>query len=312
MTLTVRQIGEIRDLLQGRILTDVPLSRFTSFRIGGPADLVAEPATVQELTRLIRYLAGECVPHMLLGAGTNVLFHDRGYRGVVVRTGAIDGFEVAENGSEYALVTVAAGVPLASVVSRTSKLGWQGLESLWGIPGSFGGAVATNAGAGQSCVGECLVGMNLITDRGEEVSLQQNAICYEYRSMAIPPKHVIAGGTLRLKRGAPDAIQEQLAAARARRQGKQPWDKPSAGCVFKNPSPDKHAGALIDRLGLKGMTIGDAQVSEVHANFIINRGSATASDVLELIRLVRGRVREEEGLELELEIHVFDEEAARD
>jgi UDP-N-acetylmuramate dehydrogenase len=130
--------------------------------------------------------------------------------------------------------------------------------------------------------------------------------------MKIPPKHVIAGGTLKLKRGTAEAIQAELAAARGRRQGKQPLDRPSAGCVFKNPSADKPAGALIDRLGLKGTAIGDAQVSEVHANFIINRGNAKASDVLELIRIIRESVREQEGIELELEIRVFGEEAAHD
>jgi UDP-N-acetylmuramate dehydrogenase len=312
MTLTARQIREIGALLQGRILTDAPLSRFTSFKIGGPADMIAEPGTAQELASLISYLATEDVPHMLLGAGTNVLFYDRGFRGVVVRTASIDGFEVAENGSDDARIIVAAGVPLASVVSRASRLGWKGLESLWGIPGSFGGAIATNAGAGQSCIGECLAAISLLTEQGQELTIERDAICYEYRSMKIPPNHVITGGTLSLKRGTSESIQAELAAARARRQGKQPWDKPSAGCVFKNPSPEKPAGALIDRLGLKGTTIGDAQVSEVHANFIINRGNATASDVMEVIRLIRKRVLEAEELKLELEIRVFGEEAARD
>ncbi len=123
--------------------------------------------------------------------------------------------------------------------------------ALVGIPGSFGGAIASNAGAGQSCIGESLVTIDLLTDQGEELTLVEDAIRYEYRSMKIPRKHVITGGTLKLRRGIPESIQAELAAARARRQGKQPWDKPSAGCVFKNPSPSKPAGAIIDGLGLK-------------------------------------------------------------
>jgi UDP-N-acetylmuramate dehydrogenase len=312
VTVTPRRIREMSNLLRGRVLTDVPLSRFTSFKIGGPADLVAEPASVQELARLIRYLAEKGISYMLLGAGTNALFHDAGFRGVVVRTASISGFEVAENGSGYALIAVAAGTPLASVVSRTCRLGWEGLESLWGIPGSFGGAIATNAGAGQRCVGEFLAAINTLTDQGEELTLQQDAIHYEYRSMKIPRKHVITGGILKLKRGNPGSIQEELDAARARRQGKQPCNKPSAGCVFKNPGTgDEPAGKIIDQMGLKGTTVGDAQVSDVHANFIINRGNATASEVLELIRLIRDRVREQTGLDLELEIQIFGE-VARD
>lgn len=312
MKVTARHIREITGLLQGRAMTSIPLAKFTSFRIGGPADLIAEPGTTQELARLVHYLALEEIPYVILGAGTNVLFDDAGFRGAVVRTGFIYGFEVDENGSEYARVTVAAGVPLASVVSRASRLAWQGLEPLWGIPGSWGGAIATNAGAGSACIGDYLISMDLLNERGEIVTLAREDIRYEYRIMHIPQKHVITAGTLKLKRGDLESIRQELETARSRRRGTQPWDKPSAGCVFKNPSGQEPAGALLDRLGLKGVTIGDAQVSEVHANFIINRGNASAADVLELIRLIRRLVREEAHLDLNLEIRVVGVEAARD
>jgi UDP-N-acetylmuramate dehydrogenase len=260
----------------------------------------------------MRYLAQEEVPYMVLGAGTNVLFDDTGFRGAVVRTGSISGFQVVENGSDHAAIVVAAGVPLPSVVSRTSNLGWQGLAPLWGIPGSCGGAIATNAGAGDVCIGDFLARVDLLNEQGEAIALQGEDIQYGYRSMSIPAKHVITAGTLKLKRGDVESIRRELDVARGRRIGKQPLDKPSAGCVFKNPGPQQPAGALLDRLGFKGVTIGDAQVSEAHANFIVNRGNATANHVMELIRFIRKRVKEETDLDLELEIRVMGPEAAHD
>ncbi|MGO9568426.1 MAG: UDP-N-acetylmuramate dehydrogenase [Desulfomonilaceae bacterium] len=311
MTLTPRQIQDIQDLLRTRSLAGVSLSRFTSFRIGGPADLVAEPQDVQELACLLRYLQMERIPRIVLGAGTNVLFHDAGFRGVVVRTASMGGFEIRENGSDHAMITVATGVPLPMVVTKACALGWTGLESLWGIPGLFGGAVVTNAGAEDACIGLFLVRLRLLTDAGDEVVLDRDKLDYSYRSMKIPQKSVVVEGTLRLQRGDRQSIDEDLLEARLRRR-LQPSDKPSAGCVFKNPSPENPAGAIIERLGFKGITVGGAQVSEMHANFIINRGQATAEDVLELILRIRERVKSEENIDLELEICVIGEEAAND
>jgi UDP-N-acetylmuramate dehydrogenase len=311
VTLTTRQIQDIQDLLRARSLAGVPLSRFTSFKIGGPADLVAEPRDVPELASLVRYLQSERIPHIVLGAGTNVLFHDAGFRGVVVRTASISGFEIRENGSDHAIITVAAGVPLSTVVAKACALGWTGLESLWGIPGQFGGAVVTNAGAEDACIGLFLERLRLLTAAGEEVVLGRDQLEYSYRFMKIPQKSVVVEGTLRLQRGDRQSIDGDLMEARLRRR-LQPSDKPSAGCVFKNPSPENPAGAIIDKLGFKGMTLGGAQVSEMHANFIINRGQATAADVLALIRRIRDRVKAEENIDLELEICVIGEEAAND
>jgi UDP-N-acetylmuramate dehydrogenase len=309
VTLTSRQIREIHDLLQGRIHADVPLSRFTSFRIGGPADLMVEPRDVRELATLVQYLRTERIPRIILGAGTNVLFHDSGFRGVVIRTASIGGFEIRENGSVHAMITVAAGVPLPVVVTKACALGWTGLEPLWGIPGLFGGAVVTNAGAKHVSIGLFLERLRLLTEAGDDIALDRDQLDYSYRSMKIPEKSVVVEGTLRLQRGDRQSIEGDLAEARLRRR-LQPSDKPSAGCVFKNPSPENPAGAIIDRLGFKGLTVGGARVSEMHANFIINQGNATAEDVLELIRGIRERVKSEENLNLELEIRVIGEEAA--
>lgn len=309
MTLTPRQIRDISDLLDGRILIDVPLSRFTSFRIGGPADLIAEPQDVTQLAALLNFLRAERIPRIVLGAGTNLLFDDAGFRGVVVRTALISTFDIPQSDSGEVLFTVAAGVPLPVVVAKACALGWTGLEPLWGIPGSFGGAVVTNAGARDACMGLFLDRVRLLTEAGEEVFLDRDQLGYSYRYMKIPQGSAVVEGTLRLRRGDRKSIDSDLAEARMLRR-RQPWDKPSAGCVFKNPGPENPAGAIIERLGCKGLTIGGAQVSEMHANFIINLGQATAEDVLNLIRKIRERVKSEENIDLELEICVVGEEAA--
>jgi UDP-N-acetylmuramate dehydrogenase len=241
-----------------------------------------------------------------------VLFQDKGFRGVVVLLTSLDGFSVHENGSDHARITVAAGVPLPLVVSRTARAGWTGIEPLWGIPGSFGGAVVTNAGAGGVSIGETLQQVKLLTLSNEEVTLEKGALRFGYRSMLLPHGAIVLEGTLRLGRADLRSTEAELDKARERRRSSQPWDWPSAGCIFKNPHTDNPAGALIDRLGFKGTQVGDAQVSEVHANFIINRGAATAADVLELIEKIKRRVRAEEGIELELEIRVMGEEGTHD
>ena len=310
--LTPLQIKEIDKLIPGRVFKEVPLSRFTSFKIGGPADMVVEPAGRYDLSRLLIYLDDEKIPRIVLGAGTNVLFHDTGFRGVVVRTNSLNRVDFQSDGLETATVTVTAGVPLPRLVNRAGEFGWTGLEDLWGIPGSFGGAVVTNAAAGEVSMSDPLVTIRLLSDRGEPIILNKQDLRSGYRSMEIPPRSVVVEGVLQLKRGRPQDIEAQMAAARERRQSRQPSGLASAGCVFKNPSPEKPAGLIIDRLGFKGMSVGDAQVSDVHANFIVNRGKARATDVLELVETIRARVKEKEGIELDLEIRVIGEEAPND
>lgn len=307
MTLEPQHIERIRNLVRGRIHAAVPLSRFSSFRIGGPADLLAEPESVADLTALVKYVRQWQLPHFFLGAGTNVLFQDGGFRGVVIRLTALTEVTVQANGSDAGRIVAAAGVPLPVLISKASSLGFSGLEPLWGIPGSLGGAVATNAGAGGVNIGDFLIELKLLDESAEEFTLEKHEIHSGYRFMGLPPGAIVIQGTVRLLIGEKSSIEAGLAGARARRRQTQPWNVPSAGCVFKNPSPDNPAGAIIDRLGFKGVTAGGAQVSEVHANFIVNRGQATAADVLRLIEQIRLRVRHNENIDLELEIQVVGE-----
>jgi UDP-N-acetylmuramate dehydrogenase len=306
---TPRDIEEIRGILilSGRVHTDVPLSRYTSFRIGGPADVLAEPGDLKELTELLRYLDGRGMTRLLLGAGTNVLFRDDGFRGVVIRTGLIRGCRIDADESDTARVCVAAGEPLAALIKKTCNDGWGGMEPMWGIPGTFGGAVVTNAGAGGVSLGDLLEEIRLLTLEGEEILLTKDDVRCGYRFMDLPGAGIVMEGTLRLERRDKALIDENLNAARGRRKETQPWNELSAGCIFKNPSPEHPAGAIIDRLGFKGLTVGGACVSEIHANFIVNQGGATAADVLDLIERIRERVRKEEQIDLELELHVIGE-----
>jgi UDP-N-acetylmuramate dehydrogenase len=183
------------------------------------------------------------------------------------------------------------------------------MEALWGIPGSFGGAIVTNAGAGGVCLGELLCKVDLLTQTGEQVSLEKEEIRHRYRALELPRGAVVLGGTLKLNREDPASIEEKLTKAKSQRRTTQPKGVHSAGCAFKNPSPDNPAGAIIDRLGFKGATVGGAQVSKRHANFIINRGGAKASDVMALVEKIRERVWQEERIELEMEICVIGETA---
>ena len=307
MKLTPNRIDEIRDIVSGRVLTNALMSRFTSFRIGGAADLIAEPDNLNELASLLRYLSDRAIPRVILGAGTNVVFLDAGFRGVVVRTGSLKAFQVREIGCDAALVSAAAGLPLQVLVNRVCRLGWTGLEPLWGIPGSCGGAVVANAGAGGVCVADFLEEVKLVTERGEHVAASKAELEYGYRFMKLPAGSVVAEATLRLLKGVPEKIDTELEKAKTQRRSAQPFDQPSAGCVFKNPSPADPAGAIIDRLGFKGVAVGKAQVSPVHANFIVNLGGASAAEVLELIELIRSRVKETEQIDLELEIRIIGE-----
>ena len=312
MRLTRALIDEIRALLKGGVQLDVPLSRYTSFRIGGPADLVAEPESAEDLIGLLTFVREHCIPRILLGAGTNVLFHDAGFRGVIIRMNRFRETALVSNGSDHARIKAGAGTPLPSLIDKACKEGWTGLEPLWGIPGTFGGAIVTNAGAGGACTGDLLASVTLLTASNQEIVLSTPDIRYGYRSMELPADAVVIEGTLRLPKGESGAIDADLERARTRRRASQPRTSLSAGCVFKNPSRDAPAGAIIDRLGFKGVSVGGAQVSDAHANFIVNRGDALASDVMELIERIRERVWIEEHVTLDLEIRIVGEEARDD
>ena len=281
---------------------DDPLARFTTMRVGGPADLFASIHNVHELRGLVRFARTRAAPHLVLGRGSDTVISDRGVRGLVIQNRA-EGSRI--EGDHY---TADAGVPMARAATETQKAGLTGLEFGLAIPGSVGGAVWANAGAHESDVAGVLESVRVLDGEGHEtiVPVADLALAYrdsrfKQRSAGDDPAEIILAATFRLAAADPDVIKTRLDDIRHWRQAHQPLGLPSAGSVFRNP-PDDSAGRLIDEAGLKGHRIGGAVVSEKHANFIVNDQKGTAADVRHLADHVRAVVAGRHGTELAFEI----------
>jgi UDP-N-acetylmuramate dehydrogenase len=280
---------------------DEPLARFTTMRVGGPADLFATVHNIFELRQLVRFARAREVPHLVLGRGSDTVISDRGVRGLVIQDRA-EGSKI--EGDRY---TADAGVPMARAATETQKAGLTGLEFGLAIPGSVGGAVWANAGAHESDVAGVLESARVMDGAGQESIVPVADLALAYRDSrfkhgpATGPADLILAATFRLSAADPDVIKERLDDIRRWRQAHQPLGLPSAGSVFRNPDGDS-AGRLIDEAGLKGHRIGGAVVSEKHANFIVNDQKGTAADVRRLAEHVRDVVAERHGVELVFEI----------
>ena len=283
---------------------DVPLSRYTSFRIGGAARRMAFPRSGEELILLVSR-ALECGARpFVLGNGTNVLFPDRGVERLVVCTRDMNGVEVGEADGE---ITAQCGATLAKAAVFAQKTGLSGLEFAHGIPGSTGGGVTMNAGAYGGEMAQVIKDVTvLFPDRGvQTLSGEEMAFSYRHSLLTEHPEAVVLHATFRLQPGDPAEIRAKMGELMARRKASQPLEYPSAGSTFKRPE-GHYAAALIDQCGLKGLTIGGAQVSEKHAGFVINKGGATCDDVTALMAEIQRRVREQTGVVLEPEVRVID------
>jgi UDP-N-acetylenolpyruvoylglucosamine reductase len=276
----------------------------TTMRVGGAARLYAEPASIADLQSLLRGAAARGVPVFMLGRGSNLLVPDEGVDGLVINLGHENWakFELREGGR----VWVGAGLRLKNLCGLAAKAGLSGFEFLEGIPGNVGGALRMNAGAMGGWMFDVVEEVQLMTLAGEMQTLARSAMHVDYRHCAELHQAVALGALLRpaAEKASAD-VARQIDVYRRKRQESQPRE-PSAGCIFKNP-PGDSAGRLIDRAGLKGERVGDAEVSPVHANFIVNRGQATTADVLELIRRVRARVQASAGVTLEPEVLLYGE-----
>lgn len=278
---------------------DEPLARFTTMRVGGPADLFATVHNVHELRAIVRFARGRGIPHTLLGRGSNVVIADAGIRGLVVQDRA-EGSRV--EGDRY---VAEAGVPMARAATETQKAGLSGLEFGLAIPGTIGGAVWANAGAHESDVAGVLESADVLLADGGEARLPAAELELGYRDSRFkhgPGGDLVLSATFRLAPAPEALIKARLDEIRRWRQAHQPLGLPSAGSVFRNPAGGPSAGALIDGLGLKGLRIGGAVVSEKHANFIVNDRKGTAADVRALAERVRHEVLERTGTALEFEI----------
>jgi UDP-N-acetylmuramate dehydrogenase len=287
---------------------DEPLGRFTTMRVGGPADLFATVHNAHELRALVRFARTRELPHFILGRGSDLVIADGGIRGLVIQVRA-EGSRV--DGERY---TAEAGVQMARAATETQKAGLTGLEFGLAIPGTVGGAVWANAGAHEADVAAVLESARVLAADGSEAIMPAADLAFAYRDSRFKagrvgaadardaaPRDVVIDATFRLAAADPEVIKARLDDIRRWRQGHQPLGLPSAGSVFRNP-PGDSAGRLIDEAGLKGLRIGGAVVSEKHANFIVNDQKGSASDVRRVAERVRGEVEARTGVRLDLEV----------
>ncbi len=293
--------AELSDQLGPAVRFDVPLARLTSLRVGGPVDAVASPANREELGAVLRRLARARVPHHVIGGGFNSLALDAPVAGVVIQ---LSRWRRLEERPGHAL-RVEAGVSHSQLTRFCCERGFAGLEFGAGIPGSIGGWIAMNAGIPGREVGDRVLEIEVASPSGAGISrLPRSVLHFRYRALrGLAPGSVILSALLRVDPGTPAAVRAEVDELLARREKTQPLSVPSCGSVFKNP-PGDYAGRLIEAAGLKGHRVGGAQISPLHANFIANLGGATASDVMELIRLAKERVRAQSGTRLECEVRI--------
>jgi UDP-N-acetylmuramate dehydrogenase len=289
---------ELSRLIDGRVSLDAPLAPLTTYHIGGRASVLVEPQGVEDLQELLRCLSHAGVPYLTLGGGSNVLFADEGYQGAVIRLGR--GFQGVE--IEGTRVRAKAGTKLVTVLAKAREANLGGVEFFAGIPGTIGGAVVGNAGAKKAWIGPFVEKVDLVTPRGERKTLAGGEMGFGYRSSVLKMSgNILAEVVLRLKKEPKELVEKKVREYFKARRGRQPRTEKNAGSVFKNP-PGDFAGRLVDSVGLKGFRIGGAQVSRVHANFIVNDGTASAHDVVGVMREIQKKVREATGIRLEPEI----------
>jgi len=289
----------LTEIFESRVRFDAPLAPYTSWKIGGPADALIDVETTDELAQVMRFVFKRQLPWLPLGSGSNLLVGDGGVRGLVIRLGGeFTSIEFPED-SAHVIVRAGASSSLALLTAQAASRGAIGIGSLAGIPGSVGGALRMNAGTDKE-----------IGDFVREVSVQTPTKPdphpvtpqYYYRHTTLEQDAIVACVTLAFERGDPAAVRDEMQRRLVRRKKTQPLQFPNAGSCFRNP-PDDKAGRLIEAAGAKGWREGGAEVSELHANFIVNRDNASAADVAGLLARVRRAVLEQAGVELELEVH---------
>jgi UDP-N-acetylmuramate dehydrogenase len=306
-----RQKGQLVSLAGEDVRFDCPMARYTTFRTGGPVEVLYEAKSTKLLQQLIAYLNKEQIDYLVVGRGSNLLVRDVGLEGVaILLAGSLAVIEEQKKGLSAAneqagdsTIFTGAGVSIADFLTycRESRLG--GLEFLAGIPGTIGGAITMNAGAFGKEIGSSVEEIHVITAQGEVVVIDGSQLRFSYRALEIEKGHLIIRARLKLVRELEGVVAERIKEYLKIRKETQPLEYPSAGSVFKNP-PNDYAGRLIEKSGLKGERIGGAMISEKHANYIVNTGGASAKDILALLFMARDTVKRETGIELEPEIKV--------
>ena len=281
-----------------RIYTDEPMKKHTTFRVGGNADFFVIPKTVEEVKQTFMLCVEQDMPYYILGNGSNLLVGDKGYRGVVIQIYK----EMNNIFVDGQKIKVQAGALLSKIGSVALEAGLTGFEFAAGIPGTMGGAVVMNAGAYGGEMKDVLEEVTVLTKEGEVLILSKEQLDMGYRTSVVAKKdYIVLKATIALELGDRDAIKARMDELKVQRTTKQPLEFPSAGSTFKRPE-GYFAGKLIQDAGLRGFQVGGAQVSEKHCGFVINKGDATAADIVELMKQVSERVKEKFGVELEPEV----------
>ena len=290
--------SELKELIKGKVELDHAVGPYTTYHLGGKAAAFVEPHGTEDLAELLRCLTHAQVPYLMLGGGSNVLFADEGFDGVVIRLGkSFQGISI-----EGDRVHAKAGTKLVTVLSKAREANLGGVEFFAGIPGTIGGAVVGNAGAKKAWIGPAVEELTIVTPHGQVKHLKKADYRYGYRQSSLKfSGNVLVEVVLKLKKEPKAVIEQKVKEYFKVRRGKQPRVEKNAGSVFKNPEGN-FAGRLTESVGLKGYKVGGARVSEIHANFIINEGKATAHDVVAVMREIQKRVFREYQIKLEPEI----------
>jgi UDP-N-acetylmuramate dehydrogenase len=286
--------------LRGVVTFGAMLKGYTSFNIGGPADVLVEPADVDDMRRLVKQASARKIPLFVVG-GTNLLIRDGGIRGIVVSLSKLRAIKEEPGAVLYA----EGGVGMPTLIGYAIRRSLAGLEWAAGIPGTVGGCLVMNAGTRLGEMKDSVKAVRLVNMKGDVMELPAASIPFEYRRARLP-KGIVVGVWLQLRQGIRAEIEKVVKDYLHYRRDTQPLTMPSAGCVFKNP-PNDSAGRLLEATGLKGLRVGDAEVSTKHGNFIINRGHATAADVIGLIGIVRRTIKHKAGVRLDLELKIVGE-----
>ncbi len=293
-----RVYQELKELDVGKVIKNEPMYKHTTYKVGGPARVYVEPDSIESLRQVLDYCRSIGSAYMVIGKGSDLLFSDREYEGVIISLNHFDKVDIRGN-----IVKAQAGVSLIALAYQAAKYGLSGFEFMGGIPGSIGGALYMNAGAYKYCIADVFKECTILNHQNEIVTLTKPEMQFAYRHSRLQrhPDWIILEGTFEMNEKDPEEIKAILDKRKERRMASQPWNFACAGSVFRNPG-DQPAWKYVDDAGLRGYEIGGAQVSPKHSNFIVNNGYASAKDILQLIQLVQATVKEKFGVELRTEV----------
>lgn len=295
-------IEELKKLKIGKVIAHPLLKEYTTYKVGGEAIALVIPNDVLKLIKLLKYVRDNNIKHKILGNGSNVIFNNSGYDGIIIKLSKLDHLSIEKD-----VIKVGAGYNLMKLAMKVSRLSLTGMEFATGIPGTVGGAVFMNAGAYKSDMGYIVKSVKVLTPDYDIVTMSNKQLDFHYRTSFLQknPGYICLEATIKLRVGSIENIMQVIDERKIRRLESQPLEYPSAGSVFRNPSND-YAGRLIEELGYKGKMYGGAQVSEKHANFVINKDNATGEEIKKLILEIKDKVKEKYDIDLIVEQEFVD------